>query len=97
MYSSSFHKFHSPPLCCSSCQPDSLAGQSYRGKILFCPRGSNGTGPLQAGAAGTVIANAEPDVAFVFPLPAVTIAEDQFTEILAYVNRTRYEYEYHRK
>jgi hypothetical protein len=42
-----------------------------------------------AGAAGTVIVNAEPDVAFVFPLPAVTITQDQFTQILAYINRTR--------
>ncbi|RLM86365.1 hypothetical protein C2845_PM04G04900 [Panicum miliaceum] len=59
------------------------------GKILLCPGGSNGTGPLQARAAGTVIVNDEPDIAFVFPLPALTIAQDQFTEILAYVNRTR--------
>ncbi|PUZ68793.1 hypothetical protein GQ55_2G057200 [Panicum hallii var. hallii] len=87
-----FPKLEKAPLALpvnGSCQPESLAGQSYSGKILLCPGGSNGTGPLRAGAAGTVIVNDEPDIAFVFPLPAVTIAQDQFTEILAYVNRTR--------
>jgi hypothetical protein len=74
---------------CSSCEPESLAGQSYKGKILLCASGSDGTGPLLADAAGAVIVTAQPDIAFLLPLPAVKITGDQFTEIMAYVNKTR--------
>lgn len=42
-----------------------------------------------AGAAGAVIVSYEPDVAFSLPLPAIMVTQDQFTGILAYVNRTR--------
>ncbi|KAG0542011.1 hypothetical protein BDA96_02G066000 [Sorghum bicolor] len=72
-----------------SCKPELLAGQSYRGKILLCASGSDGTGPLAAGAAGAVIVSGAPDVAFLLPLPALTISTDQFTKIMAYVNKTR--------
>lgn len=44
-----------------------------------------------AGAAGAVIVSYEPDVAFSLPLPAIMVTQDQFTGILAYVNRTRYD------
>ncbi|CAD6226384.1 unnamed protein product [Miscanthus lutarioriparius] len=72
-----------------SCEPESLAGQSYTGKILLCASGSDGTGPLLAGAAGAVIVSGSPDIASLLPLPALTISKDQFTEIMAYVNKTR--------
>ncbi|KAJ1288111.1 hypothetical protein BS78_02G064900 [Paspalum vaginatum] len=78
------------PINGSWCLPESLAGQSYKGKILLCAGGSDGTGPLLAGAAGTVMFNGEPDVAFMMPLPALTVTQDQFTEIVAYVNKTRH-------
>ncbi|KAF8732026.1 hypothetical protein HU200_015981 [Digitaria exilis] len=48
-----------------SCDPDNLRGGSYRGKILLCPHdGSDGQGPLLAGAAGIVLVTDSPDVAF---------------------------------
>lgn len=81
--------YHELCLHCSSCKPELLAGQSYRGKILLCASGSDGTGPLAAGAAGAVIVSGAPDVAFLLPLPALTISTDQFTKIMAYVNKTR--------
>ncbi|WVZ62243.1 LOW QUALITY PROTEIN: hypothetical protein U9M48_012009 [Paspalum notatum var. saurae] len=73
----------------SLCLPESLAGQSYKGKILLCAGGNDGTGPLLAGAAGMIMVNGEPDVASMLPLPALTVTQDQFTEIVAYVNKTR--------
>ena len=76
-------------LHCSSYEPESLAGQSYTGKILLCASGSDGMGPLLAGAAGAVIVTAQPNIAFLLPLPALKITGDQFTEIMAYVNKTR--------
>ncbi|WVZ62258.1 LOW QUALITY PROTEIN: hypothetical protein U9M48_012024 [Paspalum notatum var. saurae] len=54
----------------------SLAGQSYKGKILLCAGGNDGTGPLLAGAAGMVMVNGEPDVASMLPLPALTVTQD---------------------
>ena len=75
-------------IACSSCEPESLAGQSYKGKILLCASAGDGTGPLLAGAAGAVIVTAQPNIAFLLPLPALTISKDQFTEIMAYVNKT---------
>ncbi|OEL24438.1 Subtilisin-like protease SBT4.6 [Dichanthelium oligosanthes] len=86
-----FPKIEKAPLAIpinGSCGTESLAGQSYKRKIHLCDRGSNGTGPLLAGAAGVVVVTGEPDIAFAFPLPALAITQDQFTEILAYVNRT---------
>ena len=76
-------------LHCSSYEPESLAGQSYKGKILLCASAGDGTGPLLAGAAGAVIVSGSPDIASLLPLPALTISKDQFTEIMSYVNKTR--------
>ncbi|KAF8654849.1 hypothetical protein HU200_061428 [Digitaria exilis] len=55
-----------------SCDPDNLGGSLYRGKILLCPHdGSDGQGPLLAGAAGIVLVTDSPDVAFELPLPGL--------------------------
>ncbi|KAL6647326.1 hypothetical protein ACP70R_014763 [Stipagrostis hirtigluma subsp. patula] len=72
-----------------SCESKSLAGRSYKGKILLCATPDNGEGALLAGAAGAVIVTYEADIAFSLPLPGLTVTEDQFDEILAYVNKTR--------
>ncbi|XP_066395890.1 subtilisin-like protease SBT4.3 [Miscanthus floridulus] len=73
-----------------SCELEPLAGQSYKGKILLCASAGDGMGPLLAGAAGAVIVTAQPNIAFLLPLPALKITEDQFAEIMAYVNKTRH-------
>ncbi|CAN6171242.1 unnamed protein product [Urochloa humidicola] len=77
-----------------SCDQDKLAGGPYKGKIVLCPL-QNGTlklndssGPLSAGAAGAVVVQDAPDVAFVMPLPGLAVTQDQFDEILAYVKNT---------
>ena len=75
-----------------SCDPDNLTGGSYRGKIVLClPPAKIGhpADPLSAGAAGAVILTRAPDVAFVLPLPGLTVTRDQFDQIMAYVNSTR--------
>ncbi|CAN6203285.1 unnamed protein product [Urochloa humidicola] len=72
-----------------SCDPDNLDGGSYRGKIVLCPaQRSYGVGPHLAGAAGAVLVGDQPDVAFPLPLPGLVVYQDQFDEILAYVNST---------
>jgi hypothetical protein len=77
-------------LQCSSCDPDDLDGGSYQGKIVLCPgQEGYGLGPKLAGAAGAVLVGDQPDVAFPLPLPALVVSQDQFDEILAYVNSTR--------
>jgi len=81
-------------LNCSSCDPDDLVGDSYKGKILLCPvedgfRTNISAGPLLAGAAGVIAAGIAPDAAFIYPLPALVVSESQFDEILAYANSTR--------
>ncbi|KAL6880068.1 hypothetical protein ACP4OV_011633 [Aristida adscensionis] len=72
-----------------SCDPKSLAGRSYKGKILLCAVPNDGEGPFLAGAAGAVSVSYEADIAFSLPLPGLTVTQDHFTEILAYVNKTR--------
>ena len=76
---------------CRSCDPDNLAGGSYTGKIVLCQEASenDGSGPLLAGAAGVVIVSEAPDVAFTLPLPGLTVTQDQFDQIMVYVNSTR--------
>ena len=78
---------------CSSCDPDDLAGVSYKGKILVCPLEggfrTDASGPALAGAAGAVLAGMAPDVALTMPLPALVVTEGQLDEIMAYVNSTR--------
>ncbi|CAM0144691.1 unnamed protein product [Urochloa decumbens] len=78
-----------------SCEPDNLTGGSYKGKIVLClpPKNNSshpndGSGPLSAGAAGVVIVSRAPDIAFVLPLPGLTVTHDQFDHIMAYVNST---------
>ncbi|PAN09961.1 hypothetical protein PAHAL_2G061900 [Panicum hallii] len=75
-----------------SCDPDDLAGVSYKGKILVCPLDGGfrtpATGPALAGAAGAVLAGMAPDVALTMPLPALVVTEGQLDEIMAYVNST---------
>ncbi|XP_025800523.1 subtilisin-like protease SBT4.3 [Panicum hallii] len=72
-----------------SCDPDDLDGGSYQGKIVLCPgQEGYGLGPKLAGAAGAVLVGDQPDVAFPLPLPALVVSQDQFDEILAYVNST---------
>ncbi|PUZ68800.1 hypothetical protein GQ55_2G057600 [Panicum hallii var. hallii] len=77
-----------------SCDPDNLAGGSYKGKIVLCPppakigHPNDGSGPLSAGAAAVVIVTRASDVAFVLPLPGLTVTRDQFDQIMAYVNST---------
>ncbi|CAL5066647.1 unnamed protein product [Urochloa decumbens] len=72
-----------------SCDPDELAGGSYKGKIVLCPaQRSYGLGPHLAGAAGSVLVGDQPDVAFPLPLPGLMVTQVQFDEILAYVNST---------
>ncbi|XP_021309014.1 subtilisin-like protease SBT4.3 [Sorghum bicolor] len=73
-----------------SCDPDNLAGGSYTGKIVLCQEASenDGSGPLLAGAAGVVIVSEAPDVAFTLPLPGLTVTQDQFDQIMVYVNST---------
>ncbi|CAN6197155.1 unnamed protein product [Urochloa humidicola] len=72
-----------------SCDPDDLAGGSYKGKIVLCSaQKSNGIGPHLAGAAGAVLVSDQPDVAFPLKLPGLVVSQDQFDEILAYVNST---------
>jgi len=55
------------------------------------PKGrSNGvSGPFLAGAAGVVLVTRAPDVAFTLPLPGLTVTQDKFDQIMAYVNSTR--------
>ncbi|KAM0856693.1 hypothetical protein ACQ4PT_048961 [Festuca glaucescens] len=74
-----------------SCEPESLtvAGRSYKGKILLCASWNNGSGPAVVGAAGAVMVTYEPDVAWQVTLPGLMVTQDQFNGILAYVNRTR--------
>ncbi|TVU41275.1 hypothetical protein EJB05_14778, partial [Eragrostis curvula] len=48
-----------------------------------------GQRPFQAGAAGAVIGTYEPDIPFSMPLTALTVTQDHFAKILAYVKRTR--------
>ncbi|KAJ1288112.1 hypothetical protein BS78_02G065000 [Paspalum vaginatum] len=75
-----------------SCDPDDLAGVSYKGKILLCPLEggfrSQASGPFSAGAAGAVVAGKATDAAFAQPLPALVVTEGQFDDILAYFNST---------
>ncbi|CAN6180705.1 unnamed protein product [Urochloa humidicola] len=74
-----------------SCDPDNLAGGSYEGKILLClPQNniSRRADPLSAGAAGVIFATRQFDVAFVLPLPGLTVTRDEFNQIMAYVNST---------
>uniref|UniRef100_A0A0D9WWE8 Peptidase S8/S53 domain-containing protein n=1 Tax=Leersia perrieri TaxID=77586 RepID=A0A0D9WWE8_9ORYZ len=74
-----------------SCLLDGLAGVSLRGKIVLCPKENflnTGTGPFRAGAAGAVIVGDNPDTAFAVPLPALMVTQEQFDEIMAYVNST---------
>ncbi|WVZ62256.1 hypothetical protein U9M48_012022 [Paspalum notatum var. saurae] len=76
-----------------SCDPDNLGGGLYRGKIVLCPpqhgAPNDGSGPLLAGAAGVVLVSRAPDVAFTLaPLPALAVTQDQFDQIMAYVNST---------
>ncbi|WVZ62257.1 hypothetical protein U9M48_012023 [Paspalum notatum var. saurae] len=78
-----------------SCDPNNMAGGSYKGKIVLCsPRHmdtpNDGSGPLSAGAAGAVFEGlkAELDTAFTLPLPGLAVDLDQFGEILAYVNNS---------
>ncbi|XP_034580688.1 subtilisin-like protease SBT4.3 [Setaria viridis] len=75
-----------------SCDPDDLAGVSYKGKILVCPQEggfrTQAAGPALAGAAGAVVTGIAPDAAFTMPLPALVVTEGQFDEIMAYVNST---------
>jgi hypothetical protein len=47
------------------------------------------SGPPSAGAAGVVIVTRAPDIAFVLPLPGLTVTHDEFDQIMAYVNSTR--------
>ncbi|PWZ15518.1 Subtilisin-like protease SBT4.3 [Zea mays] len=73
-----------------SCDPENLAGGSYKGKIVLCQNAAanDGSGPLLAGAAGVVIVSRIPDVAFALPLPGLTVSQDQFDQTMAYVNST---------
>ncbi|RLN36221.1 cucumisin-like [Panicum miliaceum] len=62
--------------------------------LVLCPppakigHPNDGSGPLAAGAAGVVIVTRAPDVAFVLPLPGLTVTQDEFDRIMAYVNST---------
>nr|CAB3452223.1 unnamed protein product [Digitaria exilis] len=73
-----------------SCDPGSLGGGSYRGKILLCPHQNSAdqNGPLLAGAAGIVLVTYSPDVAFEVPLPGLAVTRDVFDQIMVYVNTT---------
>nr|CAB3452222.1 unnamed protein product [Digitaria exilis] len=76
-----------------SCEPDDLAGGSYKGKILLClPKNrtdpEDGSGPLAAGAAGAVVLEDAPDAHLTMPLPGLAVSRDQFDQILTYVNNT---------
>jgi hypothetical protein len=80
---------------CRSCDPESLVGgtYSYKGKIVLCPPQeghlNDGSGPLLAGAAGAILVTRAPDVAFTLPLPGLMVTQDNFDQIMAYVNSTR--------
>ncbi|CAD6220734.1 unnamed protein product [Miscanthus lutarioriparius] len=77
-----------------SCDPEDLVGGPYKGKIVLCPPQKSGrltsgaTGALLAGAAGVVLVTRAPDVAFTLPLPGLTVTQDKFDQIMAYVNST---------
>ncbi|CAN6197158.1 unnamed protein product [Urochloa humidicola] len=77
-----------------ACDQDNLTGSSYKGKIVLClpqnnsRRATDGSGPLLAGAAGVVILTHAPDVAFALPLPGLTVTQEYFNKIMAYVNST---------
>ncbi|XP_008653653.1 subtilisin-like protease SBT4.3 [Zea mays] len=77
-----------------SCDPESLVGgtYSYKGKIVLCPPQeghlNDGSGPLLAGAAGAILVTRAPDVAFTLPLPGLMVTQDNFDQIMAYVNST---------
>jgi len=76
---------------CRSCDLTNLEGGSYTGKVVLCQKAeeNDGSGPLLAGAAGAIIVSDIPDVAFALPLPGLTVTQDEFDEIMAYVNSTR--------
>ncbi|KAJ1288120.1 hypothetical protein BS78_02G065400 [Paspalum vaginatum] len=75
-----------------SCDPDYLGGSLYKGKVVLCPpqngHPNDGSGPLLAGAAGVVLVSRAPDIAFTLALPGLTVTQDQFDQIMAYVNST---------
>ncbi|OEL24440.1 Subtilisin-like protease SBT4.8 [Dichanthelium oligosanthes] len=73
-----------------SCDPDDLAGGSYKGKIVLCPAqdGNSGIGPRLTGVVAGAVLVGEPDVAYALPLPALVVSQDHFDEILTYVNNT---------
>ncbi|XP_066391998.1 subtilisin-like protease SBT4.3 [Miscanthus floridulus] len=73
-----------------SCDLTNLEGGSYTGKVVLCQKAeeNDGSGPLLAGAAGAIIVSDIPDVAFALPLPGLTVTQDEFDQIMAYVNST---------
>lgn len=62
-----------------------------KGKVVLCDELTDATGPLNAGAVGTVMLNAgHDDYAFSFPLPATVLTSLDLRNVSAYINTTRY-------
>ena len=64
----------------------------YRSKIVLCPAHDGidyGLGALLAGAAGVVTVDSATDNAFALLVPGLTVSQDHFDQIMAYVNSTR--------
>ena len=76
-------------LKCSVCSVDSLNKTVVKGKIVVCDSFDE-EGAIAVGAAGIVAPDYYTDVAFTYALPVSPISFSNQTDILNYLNSTRY-------
>lgn len=79
-------------LKCRFCSNNSLDQNLVKGKIVLCDTVDTGEVPFMAGAIGTLMQDSgAKDVAFSFPLPASYLGIEEGSQILSYINITRYQ------
>lgn len=60
-----------------------------KGTVVLCDTLTSGSGPLLAGAVGTVMQGGNTDYAFSYPLPATIVGSVDSASVLQYINTTR--------
>ncbi|CAN0837706.1 unnamed protein product [Linum grandiflorum] len=72
------------------CYDGSLNKGLVKGKIVYCDEASEGTGPLEAGAIGAIMASSSAtENESPFPLPVSLMAVTDRAKVLDYINSTR--------
>lgn len=71
------------------CSEGSLDTTLVKGKIVLCDTQNDTSGPLLAGASGTIMQiNGYTDYSFSYPMPATELGSDDGAQVSLYINKT---------